>query len=229
MYYIVHIYSFTVCVLVLYAIRRMLSVFRKKENRIKHLANGDENKNDENKSKVKISLNKNFEQIPHLLTLRTALLPERSTAVTKQKRDFQIQTSLGDVGREEVVSVFVRTSQQLQDMVRGYELKVNQTTDHIGCLREHIGLLHDQLAAKNNTIARMCDRYLTLAREKQSSEDHLQRRIDELNAIVEACTHNNTPKLQKLLVQQINLSRHLKYQNENLTQHIKKICRQNIG
>uniref|UniRef100_A0A1B6F7W6 Uncharacterized protein n=1 Tax=Cuerna arida TaxID=1464854 RepID=A0A1B6F7W6_9HEMI len=114
-------------------------------------------------------------------------------------------------------------------MVRGYELKVNQTTDHINCLQEHISLLHNQLAAKNSMIARMCDRYLTLAREKQFSETHLQRRIDELNSVIEACVQNNKLKLQKQLVQQINHSRHLEYQNENLAQQIKKICRQKIG
>ncbi|KAG8248128.1 hypothetical protein J6590_046347 [Homalodisca vitripennis] len=85
----------------------------------------------------------------------------------------QCCSTVSDVGRDEIVSVFVRTSQQLQDMVRGYELKVNQTTDHISCLQEHISLLHNQLAAKNRMIARMCDQYLTLAKQKQFSVGYL--------------------------------------------------------
>lgn len=75
----------------------------------------------------------------------------------------------GDNAKEELVSVFTKTSQHLQEMVRGYETKVNQTTDYISCLQNYISLLHDQLAHKNQLIGRMCDRYVSLCKEKQTS------------------------------------------------------------
>ncbi|XP_046660254.1 uncharacterized protein LOC124354092 [Homalodisca vitripennis] len=230
MFHISYTYYLSVfCSLVLFCVQVVLSYFREtSKKKIIHMENNYKIQT-EDEQKVNCSLKKNFQQIPYSMTLSKELISEKSSYVDKQNQNLKMQTSLSDVGRDEIVSVFVRTSQQLQDMVRGYELKVNQTTDHISCLQEHISLLHNQLAAKNRMIARMCDQYLTLAKQKQFSEAHLQRRIDELNSVIEACVQNNRLKLQKQLVQQINHSRHLEYQNENLAQQIKKICRQKIG
>lgn len=130
--------------------------------------------------------------------------------------------------REELVSTFVKASRQLQEMVNEYEVKVNQTTQHISCLQEHIRLLHNQLAHKNKMIGRLCDRYVALCKEKQTTEDHLQHKIDSLSSVIEAYSSENTGQLQKLLIGQINRNRHLEYQNMNLTQQITKLCQQTI-
>ncbi|XP_054289091.1 uncharacterized protein LOC129004506 [Macrosteles quadrilineatus] len=178
----------------------------------------------ENNEEDKINISDDTDITPYLIGEDLI-----STESTNKVHGPQTNLDMGDDGsRDEVMSMFVRTSKRLQDLVQGYETKVKQATAHVASLQHHVYNLHKKLAHKNKVIKEVSDRYITVCQEKEALEEHLKKKINELSSLVAACVKEDSSQLKQLLIQQVEKNKHLELQNQLLNQKVTNTLPQKI-